>query len=457
MNRAYVLTSPFCGSIFINMRFHLVFSLAPSISIGYRAQIMNSYLIIILLILAARYLIELIADWLNMQAVRTDIPGDFIGYFDAGKYGKAQNYLRDSTMFGIFSDTFDTLVTITFILAGGFNFVDHVARRFAMGSIVTGLIFAGIMIAGTRLLSLPFSIYDTFVLEEKYGFNKTTAKTFLMDIVKSMILLALIGGPVFAAILWLFEKAGPHAWIYCWGTISIFQVLMIFIAPYVIMPLFNKFIPLEDGELKSAIEGYAGAQGFALKGVFKMDGSKRSAKSNAFFTGFGKSRRIVLFDTLIARHTVPELVAIVAHEMGHYRKKHIIQAIARSIVLTGLTLFLLSLFICNRNLFNAFGMEQLSIYASLFLFGFLYSPIAMIISLIENAISRRHEYEADAYAVETCGNGEAMILALKKLSVDNLSNLTPHPFKVILDYSHPPALKRIKAIRELIKRRISTG
>ncbi|MDD4873022.1 MAG: M48 family metallopeptidase [Kiritimatiellae bacterium] len=410
---------------------------------------MNSYLIIILLILAGRYLVELIADWLNVKAIQTDIPAEFNGYFDAEKYRKSQNYLRDNTSFGIITDSFDTIVTIIFIIIGGFNFVDHIARHFNLGPIATGLVFAGILILATKLLNLPFSFYDTFVLEEKYGFNKTTLKIFILDIIKSLVLITILGGVIFSAVLWLFEKTGTLAWLYCWITISLFQVLMIFIAPYVIMPLFNKFIPLEDGELKSAIENYAKSQNFKIKGVFKMDGSKRSAKSNAFFTGFGKSRRIVLFDTLIAKHTVPELVAVVAHEMGHYKKRHITKAIIRSIALTGFTLFLLSIFIGNKKLFDAFKMEHTSIYASLFFFGFLYSPIAMLVSLVENVISRKHEYEADTYAVHTCGNAEAMINALKKLSVDNLSNLTPHPFKVILNYGHPPILERIKAIRML--------
>ena len=408
---------------------------------------MNLYLDIILVVLVGRYLIELLADYLNLKAISTGIPSEFTGYFDADKYTKSQNYLRDNTRLGVISDTFDTLVTILFVVIGGFNYVDLMARYFGYGPIVTGLIFAGILILATKIINMPFAIYDTFVLEAKYGFNKTTPKTFILDMIKSIILLVVMGAPLFAAILWLFEKTENMAWLYCWATISLFQILIIFIAPYVIMPLFNKFTPLEDGELKSAIESYAHTQHFKMKGIFKMDGSKRSAKTNAFFTGFGKSRRIVLFDTLIEKHTVQELLAVVAHEMGHYKKRHILKAIFRSIILTGFTLFLMSLFIENKELFAAFKMENTSIYASLFFFGFLYAPIAMTVSLVENAISRKHEYEADNYVVQTCGNAEPMISALKKLSVDNLSNLTPHPFKVVLEYSHPPVLQRIEAIR----------
>jgi STE24 endopeptidase len=410
---------------------------------------MNSYLTVILLILIIHYLLDLFSDWLNVRHVSTELPEEFKDYYDAEKYRQSQNYLREGTRFGICVDTFQTLIIIVFVLVGGFNFVDRIAINLGHGPILTGLIFAGILIFANKILNLPFSLYDTFVIEEKYGFNKTTPKTYVLDSIKSLILTALIGGIVFAAVIWFFEKTGNLAWIYCWVAISLFQIFFMFIAPVVIMPIFNKFVPLEESELRTAIENYAKAQNFKMKGIFKMDGSKRSSKSNAFFTGFGRSRRIVLFDTLIERHSVNELVSILAHEMGHYKKKHIIRAIARSVIVMGLTLFLLSLFIENEQLFAAFKMEHLSVYASLFFFGFLYTPIAMLIGLAENIISRKNEYEADAFAVETYGNADAMIAGLKKLSVDNLSNLTPHPFKVFISYSHPPVLERIKAIRRL--------
>ncbi len=408
---------------------------------------MNVYLIIILAVLVGSYLLELLADWLNLRNLKEGLPSEFDGSYDAERYKTSQRYLRETTRFGIAVDTFHTVLYLALILTGVFNLVDLFARCFGLGPILTGLIFAATLGIVSAVVNLPFSIYSTFVIEEKYGFNKTTPKTFVLDILKSLLLGIIIGAPVLAAMFWFFEKAGSLAWVYCWIAVTVFQVLLMFIAPYVIMPLFNKFIPLEDGELKDAIEMYVKGQNFKMKGLFKMDGSKRSAKTNAFFTGFGKSRRIVLFDTLIARHTVVELVAIVAHEMGHYKKKHILSAIARAIATTGLMFFLMSLFIGNRGLFEAFKMEHVSIYAGLFFFGFLYTPIAAIIGIVENAISRRHEYEADRYAVETTENPDAMIAGLKKLTVDNLSNLTPHPFKVLLSYSHPPILARIRAMR----------
>ena len=408
---------------------------------------MNTYLVLIILILIARYLLDLVSDWMNVRHVSTELPAEFEGYYDGEKYRQSQNYLRETTRFGIVVDTLHTIVVLVFILVGGFNFVDLIAMGYGLGPIFTGLVFAGILIFAGQILNLPFSIYSTFVIEEKYGFNKTTPVTFVLDIIKTWILTAVIGGIVFAAVLWFFGTTGNAAWIYCWIAITLFQIFFMFIAPLVIMPIFNKFEPLEEGELKDAIENYAKAQNFKMKGVFKMDGSKRSSKSNAFFTGFGRSRRIVLFDTLIDRHSVKELVSIIGHEMGHYKKRHILQSIARSIIVMGLTLYLLSLFIGNEQLFAAFKMEHISVYAGLFFFGFLYTPIGMLIGFVENIISRRHEYEADAFAVETYKDADAMITGLKKLSVDNLSNLTPHPFKVLLSYSHPPVLERIKAIR----------
>jgi STE24 endopeptidase len=410
---------------------------------------MNFFLIIILVVLIGTYILGVIEDTLNVRHVRTDLPQEFEGYYDAVKYRKSQQYLRENTRFGIITDSITTPITIAFILFGGFNVVDRFARSFSLGPILTGLIFVGVLLLALQILSIPFSIYSTFVIEEKYGFNKTTPKTFILDILKSWLLIAMIGGLVLTAILWFFEEAGPWAWLYCWVAVTIFQIFLIFIAPVIIMPLFNKFVPLEEGDLKKSIQDYTRSQKFKLKGIFTMDGSKRSTKTNAFFTGFGKLRRIVLYDTLIEKHTDRELVSILAHEMGHYKKKHILKSIVISILSSGLMFYILSMFINNKELFDAFRMEQTSIYASLLFFGFLYSPIQMVLALFGNMLSRRHEYEADEYAVKTYKDPEPMIVALKKLSVDNLSNLTPHPLKVFLSYSHPPILERIRAIRRI--------
>jgi len=408
---------------------------------------MNVGLFVIIAILVTRFVVDLVADLLNLGSISETLPDEFAGWYDETKYQSSRRYLRETTRFHLLTDAIELGVTLVFIAAGGFNWLDGLARAAGQGPIVTGLLFVGALAVAAQLLSLPFSIYSTFVIEERYGFNRTTARTFILDILKGILLSVLLGVPVLALVLWFFETAGSLAWVWCWIAVTVIQIFILFIAPYVIMPLFNKFTPLESGELRETVERYAREQAFAMRGVYTMDGSRRSAKSNAFFTGFGKSRRIVLFDTLIKAHPVSELLAVIAHEMGHYKRRHIPKAILRGIATSGLTFFLLSLCIGNALLFSAFRMDSVSIYASLVFFGFLYTPISLTLGLVNNVISRRHEYEADAFAVETSHDAGAMIDALKRLTVENLGNLSPHPFKVLLSYSHPPILERIRAIR----------
>ena len=406
-------------------------------------------LLIIIAILVLRYLLDLAVDLLNLRSIKEELPDEFEGWYDGEKYLKSQRYLRATTSFGIISDSFSTAVTIAFVLAGGFNLFDRAARSLAGGNheIIAGLIFIGLLSAASMLISLPFSIYSTFVIEERYGFNRTTPKTFVLDLLKGIMLAVILGGPILALVLWFFQATGSYAWLWCWIAVTVIQIFMLFLAPYVILPLFNKFTPLEEGELRDKVEEYARKENFTMRGIFTMDGSKRSSKSNAFFTGFGKSRRIVLFDTLIEAHPVDELLAIIAHEMGHYKHRHILKAILRGILTTGLTFCLMSLCIGSRALFEAFGMEHISVYAALVFFGFLYTPLSIILNVAGNIISRRHEFQADAYAVQSTGNAEAMINSLKRLTVKNLGNLSPHPLNVFLNYSHPPILERICAIR----------
>jgi len=411
---------------------------------------MNIYLIIIFVILIGEYLLNLVVEILNLRHISFSLPEEFNSYYSPEKYKKSQEYIKETTIFGIIKDTVFFLIVILFIIFGGFNFVDRIARSFNLGYIPTGLIFAGIILLGNSILEIPFSIYHNFVIEEKYGFNRTTPKTFITDIIKTWILVAVIGGIIFSFILWFFDKAGSLSWIYCWITVTLIELFLLFVYPVVILPLFNKFIPLEEGELRTAIEEYANAEKFKLKGIFKMDASRRTTKSNAFFIGFGKYKRIVLFDTLINKHTTDEIVSVLAHEMGHYKKHHFIKNMIFSFITAGIMFYILSLFINNRGLFDAFKMEYVSIYASIFFFGFLYTPVNMFFSIIGNIISRKHEYEADIYAVKTYKKPDSMINALKKLSVDNLSNLTPHPLKVFLEYSHPPVLARINNIRNSV-------
>jgi STE24 endopeptidase len=394
-------------------------------------------------------LVETIANLFNVKNISSNISSEFNGYFDKEKYAKAQEYLKMNTKFSIASSTFFLIVQIIFIVSGGFDYVNTIAVSFGFGTIFTGLIFAGILLLAFEILKIPFSAYSIFVVEEKFGFNRMNVKTFIADLLKSWIIGAVIGAVIFAAIMWLFTNIYNYAWLYAFAAVVVFELFIAFIAPVVIMPLFNKYIPLEGGELKNSIEEYAKKENFKMKGLFKMDGSKRSTKSNAFFTGFGRFRRIVLFDTLIQKHTVDELTSILAHEMGHFKLGHIIKHIIFSFVSIGLMLFVFSLFINETWLYDAFLMHTQPIYAGIIFFGFLYEPISLIIRVISNYFSRKYEYQADAYAVTTYKKPEAMINALKKLSVDNLSNLYPHKFKVFLEYSHPPVLERIKTINKL--------
>lgn len=408
---------------------------------------MNIYAVIILLALAVNYVLNLISDLLNLRSLQTSLPGEFKDVFDEEKYRKAQEYTRVRTRFGLLTSTFSIIILLAFWFAGGFNWVDVFVRDFGYGTIVTGLMFVGILILAQTIISLPFSIYSTFVIEERFGFNKTTPATFITDRLKGLLLTVLLGGPLLAGVIGIFEFFGTIAWLYAWVVVILFTLFVQFIAPTWIMPLFNKFTPLEDGELKQAILDYAEKVSFPLRGIYKIDGSRRSSKSNAFFTGFGRNKRIALFDTLIDNHSVPELVAVLAHEVGHYKKKHIPKNMIVSMLHTGVMLFLLSLFIRVPGLHEAFFMEHISVYAGLVFFGLLYTPIEMVLSVIMQVVSRKHEFEADRFAADTTGNPESMVSVLKKLSADNLSNLTPHPFHVFLHYSHPPVLQRIRAIR----------
>ena len=412
---------------------------------------MNIYAVIILVTILIGFILNIITDLLNLEALRNELPEEFKDVYDAEKYSKSQEYTRTNTKFGFITTTFGLIVTLIFWFSGGFNYLDQIIRGWGLHHIWTGLIYIGILILFKALLSLPFSIYSTFVIEEKFGFNKTTPATFVLDLLKGILLSIILGGPLLVAILAFFNYAGAVAWLYCWAGTTLFILCVQYIAPTWIMPIFNKFTPLEEGELRSSIEKYAESVRFSLKGVFVMDGSKRSTKSNAFFTGFGKNKRIALFDTLIEKNSTDELVAVLAHEIGHYKKKHILKSMIISILHMGVMFYLLSIFLNHQGLFDAFYMEHSSVYAGLIFFGMLYTPIELILSIFMHIFSRKNEYEADQFAAKTIEKPNSMIQALKNLSASNLSNLTPHPFYVFLNYSHPPVLQRIEAIRATVK------
>jgi STE24 endopeptidase len=405
---------------------------------------MNIIAIIILGTIGLDFILNLIADVLNLKHLSSALPGAFEGVYDPQRYRKSQKYLKVNTQFGWITSTFNLLVILVFWFAKGFPLLDKGVRSFEPGPVVAGLIYIGILMLLKSVLALPFSVYATFVIEERFGFNRTTWSTYLTDLLKGLALALLLGTPLLAAILGFFQYAGANAWLYCWIGVTIYMLVVQFVAPTWIMPLFNKFTPLEDGELKSAILSYAASINFPLENVYQMDGSRRSTKSNAFFTGFGKHKRIVLFDTLIKQHTPNELVAVLAHEMGHYKKKHVPQALILGVLQSGLMLFLLSKFITFQGLFDAFYMPQQSVYAGMLFFAMLYAPIDFFVGILIQILSRKNETVADRFAAETTGDPGSMINALKKLSVHNLSNLTPHPFYAFLNYSHPPVLKRIQ-------------
>lgn len=409
---------------------------------------MNPFFFVILVALLLQYAIGVTANLFNLKSLRPEPPFMLEGVYSLEEYRKSQKYIRANIDFDFVTSTFSLAVLLSFWFSGGFNYLDQIVRSWGFGSILTGLLYIGILAAGYSLLMLPFSIYRNFVIEARFDFNRMTPRTFVMDRVKGAGLAILVGAALLGGILALFEYTGYHAWVYCWIAVTVFSLGMQYVAPTWIMPLFNKFTPLEPGQLKEAILDYARSVDFPVKNVFVIDGSKRSSKSNAFFTGFGRNKRIALFDTLIEKHTVPELVAVLAHEIGHHKKKHILQGTIIGILHTGLLFFVLSIFLRSPGLYDAFFMEQQSIYSGILFFGLLYTPLEMVLSVIMHAISRRNEYEADRFAAETIQRPQHLIEALKKLHAGNFSNLTPHPFYVFLNYSHPPLLRRIRAIAQ---------
>jgi STE24 endopeptidase len=410
---------------------------------------LNFYLVCILAILLLGALLELIAGLLELRSLHPELPTEFAEVYDRDRYARAQEYTRATTRLALVRRTAGLVLTLAFILLGGFNLVDSLARGLGLAAVPTGLVFTGLLALLSGAVQLPFSVYATFGIEERFGLNTTTPLTFLLDTLKGMLLAVVLGGPLLAGVFLLFEAGGPSAWILCWLAVTTFLLVVQFLAPVVLLPLFNRFTPLAEGELRAAITRYAAAERFAVGGIFTMDGSRRSTRANAFFTGFGRFRRIVFFDTLLERLTTAEIVAVLAHEIGHWRLKHIPVMVGLSVLQTGLLFFLLSRFLDNPGLFAAFGMEHLSVYGSVVFFGFLYTPIATLLAVGINGLSRRHEYQADRFAVHTGAGTEALISGLKKLSVNNLANLTPHPVNVLLSHSHPPVLARIAALRQV--------
>jgi len=407
---------------------------------------LNSLFYIIITILVAQFIIETVLDYLNAKRYGHPVPEELNDVFNAEEYKKSQAYKKINYRFGILTSTFSLLLTLGFLILGGFEWVDQMARSITDNPMLIALLFFGIIMIGSDIVTLPFSYYSTFVIEEKFGFNKTTRGTFFMDKLKGWGIMAVVGGGLLALIIWFFEWAGSSFWIYTWALVAVFTLFMNLFYSKLIVPLFNKLTPLEAGGLKTKIENYAENVGFELQNIFVIDGSKRSTKANAYFSGFGKEKRITLYDTLINDLEEEEIVAVLAHEVGHYKRKHIVFNLAASILLTGLTLFLLSLFINNPEVALAIGVSQPSFHAALIGFGILYSPISEVTGLLMNHLSRKFEYQADDYAKNTYA-ASPLITSLKKLSKNSLSNLTPHPAYVFVHYSHPPLIARIRNLK----------
>jgi len=405
----------------------------------------NIIFILIIIIPVSGFLIERYLDHLNAKMWSDTIPEKLKGICDEDEYRKTQHYQKDNDRLSFWTSLFNLIIILIMIVAGGFALIDNLARSFTLNMVIISLVFFGIIGFASDLINIPFSFYDTFVIEKKYGFNTMTVRTFITDHIKSWFIALLVGVPVLGLITWFYYKTGKNFWLYAWGLITAFSVFINLFYSELIVPLFNKQTPLEKGELRTAIESFAQKTGFRLKNVYIIDGSKRSTKANAYFSGFGPKKRIVLYDTLQKELSNEEIVAVLAHEIGHYKKKHVLLTLFLSVILTGFMLFLFSLVVNNPELSQAIGAKTTSFHLGLVVFGILYSPLSLVIGLFSNYISRKNEFEADRFVKDNF-KPEVLAEALKKLSVKNLSNMIPHPVYVFFHYSHPPLLSRLEKL-----------
>jgi len=408
-------------------------------------MMLNIVFFLIIIIPVAGFLLEQYLEHLNSKMWSDMLPEKLKGICPEEDYKKSQLYDKDNKKLSFWSSLFNLAVILVMILAGGFSLVDSAARGISINLVIIALLFFGMIGLASDLINIPFSWYDTFVIEKKYGFNTMTVRTFITDHLKSWFLAMLVGAPVLGLITWFYYKTGSLFWLYAWGLITLFTVFMNFFYSELIVPLFNKQTPLEKGSLREKIEQFASKAGFRLKNIYIIDGSKRSTKSNAYFSGFGPKKRIVLYDTLIKELSEEEIVAVLGHEIGHYKKHHVLVMMISSFIMTGFMLFLFSLVVNNPLLSQALGAEESSFHLGLIVFGILYSPLSLIIGLISNIISRRNEFAADRYVKENY-DPSYLAGALKKLSVRNLSNMLPHPTYVFFHYSHPPLLERLEKL-----------
>lgn len=400
-----------------------------------------------LFILTGSFILERWLDLKNMRYTVTELPDELKDVYDDEAYRKSQLYKRENTRFSFYTGTFSLAVMVAAILLGFFGLLDRYLAEQTDSYYLLVLLFFGILMLASDILTIPFELWDTFKIEEKFGFNKTTPKTFVFDKLKGWLLMIIIGGGILLLITWLYNVTGKYFWLLAWGAITLFSLVMNMFYSNLIVPLFNKQTPLEEGELRDEIESFASKVGYDLKNIYVIDGSKRSSKANAYFTGLGPKKRIVLYDTLINDLETEEIVAVLAHEIGHYKKKHSLTGMLLGIVQTGIMLYLFSLFVAIPELSQALGGETASFHIGLIAFTILYAPLSLLLGIFTNLFSRKNEYQADAYAAEHYG-AKPLISGLKKLSKNSLSNLTPHPLYVFFHYSHPPLLQRIRKMKE---------
>lgn len=402
---------------------------------------------ILIFITVAGFIFNQWISYLNTTTRSNQLPESLIGFYDTATYSKQQDYERANYRFGLFSEILSFLLILSMLLLGGFAWINNVVTGLSGSAIIQAIVFFAILAFASDILSIPLDVYHTFVIEERFGFNKTTPSTYIVDKLKGWLLAAVIGGGIIALIVFIYNKSGSWFWLLAWGSISIFTLFISYFYTTLLVPIFNKLIPLPEGELRDSIEKVAAMAGFNLKDISIMDGSKRSSRGNAYFSGFGRKKSIVLFDTLVNEHSVDELTAVLAHEIGHYKKNHVLKGLVSGVLQTGVLLFVLSLMLRSALPAMALGAATPSFHMSVIAFGILYSPVSTVLGIIGNYVSRNHEYEADRFAIGLSQPG-ALQEALKRLSVKSLSNLTPHPWYVFIHYSHPTLLQRIAAINK---------
>lgn len=412
---------------------------------------MNLWGAVILTALIGDFLVGLTVDLLNVRSLSDGPPPELAHLVEAKEYARTRRYVRARTALSRTASGARLVALLLFWFAGGFGILDGAARWLAasvgLGEIGAGLAFIGALVAGTALLSLPFRVYSTFVLEERFGFNRTTPGTFALDLTKGVGLALALGGPLLALVLWFFAETGPWGWVYAWASVTAFGLALQYLGPRYILPLFNDLAPVEDEQLRRSILEYVDSVAFPVDEIYVMDASRRTEKTNALFAGFGSNRRVVLFDTLVRRHSPAEIVAIVAHEVGHYVRRHVPLGMVLGAIHAAALFLLLSIVLRADGLYPPFHVDRPSVHAGIVFFSLLYTPVETALAVPLNWLSRRFEFQADRFAADTTGATEALLSALEKLSVHNRTNLNPHPAHVALRHSHPPLRDRVRALR----------